>query len=603
MPGLEVVPSRDVVLTHGLLAERASTASRVALPHVLDLCEETGRLRNFDRAAGRRVDAFEGRVYDDSDVYKALEAIPLAVGLVSDDLRRDLLRRYGDWWRRIVAAQDPDGYLNTWFATHPDEPRFADVQWRHELYCLGHLLEAALASAEEVHPDRLFDVARRAFAHVRERFGPGRAMDPPGHPEIELALLRLHRLTGDPEALELARFFLTQRGSPIGREPFGELCQDHQPLREQREIRGHAVRATYLLAAVADLVTLTDDRTWEPALDALWDDLVRRKMYVTGGIGSSATNEGFTEPYDLSNDGAYAETCASIGLVLWAWRMARLKADARYADVMERALCNGLFAGVSLRGDRFFYANPMLSRGEHSRHPWFDTACCPTNLVRFLPGLGRYAYARTESALYVNLYAASLVTLDDADARLFVRTDCPWGGRVHLRFRTSRDLRLQLCLRLPDWSGAASVAVNGEAVPLVAARGYATIERSWSPDDEVELELPMAVERIRADDRVTANRGRVALRRGPLVYCVEGVDHDGSVHDLWLPPDAPLEAVHQPDLLGGVTVLRGEARRADGTAVPLRAIPYYAWANRGPTEMAVWLAESPDAVARSPTNG
>ncbi len=350
------------------------------------------------------------------------------------------------------------------------------------------------------------------------------------------------------------------------------------------------MRATYLWAAATDLVSLAGDTSWLPALDALWEDVTETRMYVTGGIGSSAKNEGFTDPFDLPNDAAYAETCAAIGLALWARRMGLLNADSRYADVLERALYNGVLAGLSLAGDRFFYVNPLQSDGSHERQPWFDTACCPSNLCRFLPSVGGLAYAARESEAYVDLYVSSRAKV--GPLTLTVETGLPWEGSARIAIDGVEEANATLHLRIPGWCAAFELHVNDERVDAEIDRGYAVLRRRWQRGDKVDVDLAMDAQRVRADDRVTTNRGRVALQRGPLVYCVEGVDHDGRVHDLVLPADAALEPTPFPEVFDDLLALEGNALRSDRRAARLRAVPYFAWANRGKGEMAVWVAES-----------
>ena len=443
---------------------RLATWRTVTVPHVMRQCEETGRLRNFDRAAGLLVDEFEGRVYDDSDVYKTLEGaahVQARAPSAAVDLRA------ADWVSRIAAAQRPDGYLNTWHQTHADATPFEDLGARHELYCAGHLLEAGLARRAATGDEQLLEVARRYVELVGERFGPGGRREPPGHPELELALLRLHAAAGDADALALARRLLEARGETSGRTSFGEYAQDHLPLREQRQAVGHAVRALYLWSAVADLVAATGDTSWRPALDAVWKDLVETRMYVTGGLGNSAENEGFTAPYDLPDDSAYAETCAAIGLVFLAHRMSRLDGHARAIDVLERALFNGVLAGVSLEGNRFFYTNPLATPGGHERQPFFECACCPTNLARFLPAVEDLFATLTRDGVRLDVYAAGHVAFDRVALRIV--TGYPWAGGVRVEVDVAGTRAFLLRLRIPGW--CRGFAVARERGARRAARG------------------------------------------------------------------------------------------------------------------------------------
>lgn len=612
--GRQPVPASAVEIDDAFWAPRLERCIDVTLPHCLEALETTGRLRNFDRAAGRIPGDFEGYYFNDSDVYKVLEGAAYALERRPD---AELEARVDGLIERIATAQRPDGYLVTWFQVDGTEEPWSNVASRHELYCAGHLLEAGIAYARATGKTRLLDVALRFIDHIGRVFGPEGKLDPPGHPEIELALLRLHQLQGERRYLDLARFFLEQRGRAEGRRLFGELCQDHRPLREQTEIVGHAVRAVYLLSALADLVIAEEDPGYRDTLERIWQDTITTRMYVTGGIGSSSHNEGFTVPYDLPNENAYAETCAAIGMVFWSHRMNLLSGEARYADVLERVLYNGLLAGISLEGNRFFYTNPLADRGRHERKPWFACACCPTNMVRFLPALGGYVYARGPDTIAVNLYVGSRATINGIDIQQ--ETRYPWDGEVVLTITPPEPEAFALDLRLPDWCRNPTLQVNGKAIEYPVVRGYAHIQRIWKPGDTVHLHLPMSVERVVADPRVEADRGRVALQRGPLVYCLEGQDNGGSACDRVLPSGAPLEAAHRPDLLGGITVLTGRGLAAEGgdsdwdedslyrSARPVRPvdllwIPYYAWQNRGPSEMAVWLPQSPSLLDPEPVS-
>jgi len=388
-----------------------------------------------------------------------------------------------------------------------------------------------------------------------------------------------------------------------------DYAQDHVPVREQREIVGHAVRAMYLYAGVADVARHTGDPALFATMEAIWHDVTLRKMYITAGIGPSAHNEGFTTPYALPNETAYAETCAAIGMALWNHRMLLLHGHAKYADVLEQALYNGSISGVSHDGGKFFYVNPLASHGHHHRQPWYGCACCPTNIVRFIPQVGGYFYATTSKGVWVNLYAASQakVTLNSQQVELIQETDYPWSGSVKLVVRPPAPVSFDVNLRLPGWCENATLRVNGQTVAAKPEdNGYLRIHRKWHPGDTIHLELQMPIQRIIAHPNVATDVGRVSLRRGPIVYCLEGVDNGGSVQDIALPRDRALEAHFEPDLLGGVTVLRGNAIRrkpiewdgvlyqpvAPNAETSIQAIPYYAWDNRAPGEMVVWLPET-----------
>jgi len=611
---------RDVRLNGGFWGARQETTFHKTLPAVFRQCEQTGRISNFDKAAGKEEGKHEGYFFNDSDVYKTIEGAAYALALAGDEK----LDQYVDELiAKIAAAQEPDGYLNTYYTLVEPERKWTDLANKHELYCAGHLIEAGIAHFEATGKRNLLDVAVRFADLIESRYGPGKRADVPGHEEIELALIRLHHLTGEARYLNLARFFFEQRGRTDGRKLYGEYCQDHCPLAEHSEIVGHAVRAMYLYSGLCDLLMLQPDAAYRQVLDRVWDDVVTRKMYVTGGIGPSARNEGFTLPYDLPNESAYAETCAAIGMVYWNQRMFQLTGEARYIDVLERELYNGVVAGVSLDGERFFYVNPLAGRGGVERQPWFECACCPPNLVRLFSSLGGYFYAQRDDELYVNLYGASTARATIGGRTVTIRqtTDFPWDSDVKLDIEVPDDggeLEFTLNLRIPDWSDAPRLRLNGaiaELPPL--SNGYLAIARNWAGASTIELALPMPIRRIECDPRVAADRGRVALQRGPLVYCLEGVDNNGAVRGLALPREAELRAEPRGDLLGGVTVVTGKTLAVEpvewgkGLYAPARpvqrvdfvAVPYYAWCNRGPGEMVVWLPESPTLVELPPIAG
>lgn len=616
---LRPVSFRSVRITDEFWAPRIRTARERTLPHCLRQCEQTGRLNNFDKAAGKLPGRFEGYFFNDSDVYKVIEGAAYVLWHGPDP---QLEARLDELITRVAAAQQPNGYLNTYFTLTPSEQPWTNTRVRHELYCAGHLLEAGIAYYEVTGKRALLDVALRFVDHIAEVFGPGRSPHVPGHQEIELALVRLYRLTGEERYLRLAEFFVEQRGRAEGRDLYGEYCQDHLPVREQTRMVGHAVRAMYYYSAVTDLAGYNNDPGYLAALERLWHDTVDRKMYITGGIGSTRSNEGFTQPYDLPNEAAYCETCAAVGLCFWSHRLNLLHGQARYADVLERALYNGMLAGVALDGEKFFYVNPLASRGDHHRQPWYRCACCPSNVIRFIPAVGNYIYAQTDTAVYVNLYVGSTVELNLAGRKVALtqETRYPWDGNVRITLNPPESLELDLCLRIPGWCPGARVKVDGESItPLPVADGYVRLARTWRPGAVIELELPMPIRRMQADPRVEADRGRVALQRGPLVYCLEAVDNGGTVFNLALPREAELTAEFRSDLLGGVMTIRGRALAAvappnvgweralyqpaaDFRPVEFVAIPYYAWDNRAPGEMVVWLPESLTLVPLPPVS-
>ncbi|HRQ73415.1 MAG TPA: glycoside hydrolase family 127 protein [Phycisphaerales bacterium] len=628
---LEAVPFTSVHVSDGFWSPRLETNRAVTIPFAFEQCEATGRLANFDRAAGAPGE-HEGFFFNDSDVYKVIEGAAYSLAIHPDpelDAYLDTLIE------RIAAAQLPDGYLNTYYTLKEPGKRWTNLRVMHELYCAGHLFEAAVAHHQATGKRTLLDVATRFADHIDATFGPGRLGGTPGHQEIEIGLMRLARHTGEKRYAELARYFLESRGRAEGRaEPlYGPYAQDHEPVARQREAVGHAVRAGYQYAAMADAAAYLGMGDYLPALDALWTDVVSSKMYVTGGLGARRSGEAFGDPYELPNDSAYAETCAAIAGALWAHRMALLHADARYADVLERIIYNAFLAGVSLSGDRFFYPNPLacdghtnFNQGTPDRAPWFACACCPVNVARFIPSVPGYVYATSKDAVFVNLYMGGTAEMRVRGVPVSItqQTDYPWDGVIRLTVTPERESEFTVMLRFPGWvydqpvpsdlyayaderEGVPELMVNNSTTLMSLDRGYIPIRRVWKAGDTIELRLPMPVRRVVADERIESNRGRVALARGPIVYCVEGADNEGHALHLVLPDDAPLSVQPRRDLLGGIVALTAPARVAyydeatDSVATrehALTAVPYYAWNHRGPGEMAVWVAREAGVVPR-----
>lgn len=618
------VPLTRVTFDDGFWAPRLDTVRRVTIPAAFLRSTETGRIRNFQIAAGQSEGQFCSRYsFDDSDVFKIIEGASYALAARPDPA----IGAYLDTLVGTIAnAQEPDGYLFTARTIAPDAPmemagrtRWSNLQWSHELYNLGHLYEAAAAHYEATGKRTLLDVALKSANLVLATFGPRARRDVPGHQEIEIGLVKLYRVTGDRRYLDQAEFFLEERGRHDTRTSYGEYAQDHKPVAAQTEAVGHSVRAAYMYAAMADVAALKGRAPYAAALERLWDNVVSRKLYLTGGIGATGAWEGFGPDYELPNS-AYAETCASIANALWNHRMFLLDPDARYMDVYERAVYNAMLSGLSLSGDLFFYPNPLLSSGQHERSPWFACACCPSNLPRFLLSMPGHAYAAAGDRVFVNLYVqgSARIPVAGGEVRLEQRSRYPWDGDIRVRVaEAATSSRFTLMLRIPGWARhapvpsdlyrhqdasahAVSLTVNGATVPVALDKGYAALTRDWSAGDEVRLVLPMPVQRVLAHDAVAADRGRVAVERGPLVFAAEWPDHGGRVTHLVLDEATPLRAVERPDQLGGVTTVTGRAtahRRRDGAVVgepqPLTLIPYYAWAHRGPGEMTVWLAREP----------
>lgn len=558
------------------------------LPVCIDQIEnQTGRMRNFENAANRAGD-HSGIFYDDSDVYKALEGI--AYSLINNP-DPELERMADEWIAKFAAAQEEDGYINTFYTLTGLEKRWSNMD-KHEMYCAGHMIEAAVAYYKATGKRELLDVSIRMADHMMEQFGPGKRAWVPGHEEIELALVKLSDVTGNSDYLDFSYWLLEQRGQGHGSKG-GEgdwnplYYQDQIPVRELRSITGHAVRAMYLFCGMADVEALKKDAGYMEALDRLWDDVVLTKMYVTGGIGSSRQNEGFTEPYDLPNYEAYCETCASVGMVYWNARMNLLTGDGKYVDVLERSMYNGALAGVSLTGDRFFYVNPLASHGDHHRREWYGTACCPSQISRFLPSIGSYIYGTTDDALWVNLYVESVtrVPVNGGEITLRQETSYPWDGEVILTVASlPKPMKKEVRLRIPDWCKSYGVAVNGEEInPVTIEKGYVVIPKQWKEGDEITLNMDMPVEMVASAPQVKENIGKRAVQRGPLVYCAEETDNN-DFENILLTKGTSFAPAFDKTVLGGVTVI--DAVTDDSV---IRLIPYYAWDNREAGEMKVWI--------------
>lgn len=630
----EPIPFSDVHFEDVFWAPRLETNRAVTIPYAFEKCEESKRFYHFERAAkvlrGETLEDLSppGLTFDDTDPYKVLEGASFGLS-VKYDAKMDT---YLDQVISLIAsAQEPDGYLFTTRTINPEAPhewagprRWVNVKrLSHELYNMGHLYEAAAAHYQATGKRTLLDVATKNADLLCETFGPGKNEDAPGHQIIEMGLVRLYRVTGEEKYLDLAKFFLDTRGPGDG-----EYSQAHQRVVDQDEAVGHAVRATYMYSGMADVAALTGDRAYVAALGRIWDNVVSKKLYITGGIGATGSGEAFGPNYYLPNMSAYCETCAAIGNVYWNQRMFLLHGDSRYVDVLERTLYNGLISGISLEGRDFFYPNPLESRGQHSRSPWFGCACCPGNIARFLASVPGYVYAKKDKAVYVNLYAGSEGTIDLNGNAVTLRqeTRYPWDGRVRIVVEPQAKGPFTIYLRIPGWARnrpvpsdlyayadgveiAPTLRVNDKAIPVNPSKGYAAIDRTWNSGDTIELDLPMPIRKVVAHEKVEANRHRFSLERGPVVYCLEGVDHpEGQVRNLVFDPSAAFETAFRPDLLGGVQVLTGKASKVSldeqgersTSSIDMTAIPYYAWCNRGSNEMVVWVATRPEDVYVKP---
>jgi uncharacterized protein len=651
---IRAVPSTAVQLTDGFWRPRLEINRTVTIPHIMRENEQTGRVDNFLKAAHKVEGPYQGQRYNDTDVYKIIEAASYSLKIAPDpalDKKLDALIAI------VAAAQEADGYLYTPRSVDPKNPapgagpeRWSWLGTSHELYDQGHMYEAAVAHFEATGKRTLLNVAIKSADLVCKVFGPNARHDVPGHEEIELALVKLSRATGDRKYLDEAKFFLDERGRPHTNPPitfepgsrfaiYNDLAyrQDQEPVVAQTQAVGHAVRATYLYSAMTDVAALLHDAPFGHTVDALWRDVASKRMYLTGGLGAEARTEAFGADYVLPNR-AYAETCASVGGMLWYHRMFLREGDAAYYDTFERTLYNGYLSGVSLSGDRFFYQNPLVSNGTIERSAYFDVACCPANLSRLMEQIPGLIYAQRDNELYVNLFVGSTaaVNVGGASAHVTQDTEYPWDGRVTIHVDPDRPADFTLDVRIPGWSrgeamptdlyrfadvgnvrlkpdatsGAADVrlkpdatsgatsgahvpsgfsrtsptlSINGKPVALTLDKGFARLHRVWRKGDVIVLDLPMPIRRVLAHDRVAEDRGRAAIQRGPIVYCLEAVDNSSAgehIGDIRLPLDAPLAHTFKANVLGGVEVITGGH---------LVAVPYYAWNNRGKGEMAVWI--------------
>jgi DUF1680 family protein len=580
----------DVKIDDGFWTPRLLIHKDVTLPVCIDQIEnQTGRIRNFEYAA-KGEGEHSGIFFDDSDVYKALEGMAYSLQVEPDPV---LEAKCDEWIDKFAAAQQPDGYLNTFYTLTGLENRWKDMD-RHEMYCAGHMTEAAVAYYKATGKRKLLDVAIRFADHMMTVFGPEGRHWVPGHEEIELALVKLFEVTGEKKYLDFAGWLLDQRGHGYG--SYGDertwpaiYYQDEVPVLDLSRITGHAVRSMYLYCGMADVAAYTGDKGLTDALDRLWDHVVNRNMYVTGGIGQSSSNEGITEDYDLPNLTAYCETCASVGMVLWNWRMLQFTGDGKYADVMERSLYNGALAGISLKGDRFFYVNPLESLGGHHRQEWFGCACCPSQICRFIPSVGNYAYGTSEKALWVNLYMGSDVTVKLAGKEMKVHqtTAYPWDGNVTLEMGLQKPVKGEIRLRIPGWCKDYTLAVNGKAVSAPVEKGYAVLSGKWKDKDKIELVLNMPVEVVAADPRVKEDEGKRAVQRGPIVYCIEEVDNPEGFDDLALTGGMDFKVEKLPKKQWwGHEIMQISARTGEEE---MTLIPYFAWDNREAGKMKVWI--------------
>ncbi|MFP7253940.1 glycoside hydrolase family 127 protein [Terribacillus goriensis] len=621
-----------------LVAEQVIPYQWKALNDQLPDTAPSHAIENFRIVAGEAAGEYYGTVFQDSDVAKWLETVAYSLRSFPNP---ELEEAADEVISLIGRAQADDGYLNTYYMLVEPDHRWTNLRDNHELYCAGHLIEAAVAYYETTGKRAFIEIMENYAELIRRTFGieDGKLQGYPGHPEIELALLRLFDATGKREHLELAAYFIEQRGQEphyfdmekerrhsLGAPPtwndqntnFGlgyAYMQAHLPVRQQEEAVGHSVRAVYLYAAMAYLARKTNDAELQAVCDTLWDDVTKRKMYITGGLGSAVDGEAFTDAYDLPNDSMYCETCASVGLVFWAKQMLLLSPDRKYADVLERAIYNGTISGMDLDGKRFFYVNPLEVNAyqagrkdqEHVkqvRQKWFACACCPPNLARLIASIEDYAYTQTKDTLYTHLYMAGSVEtkIGELPIKLTQKHQYPWDARISVTVGDKGQFKL--AFRIPGWCENAKASVNVEAVAADdLVNGYLVLERMWEKGDQIELLLPQQVMRVYSNPKIGMNQGQVALQRGPVVYCLEEVDNGKSLAGLRLPRESEITAAFEEEVLNGVVVLETEGLKAADSdvlyqtdspslePVKLRAIPYYAWCNRQAGEMRIWIHE------------
>lgn len=626
---IAAVPMDRVQVSGGFWAQKMETNRAVTIPHIFDQNESTGRVDNLRKGAGLMTGDYSGRRFNDTDVYKIIEAASFSLAEHPDPA---LAKKIDDLIALIAKNQQPDGYLMPARTINPQKPApgLGTERWEyentgsHETYNSGHLIEAAVAHARATGQNNLLDIAKKNADLLVRTFGPNARVDAPGHEEVELSLVKLYRLTGDRRYFDLAKFFLDTRGTDhTASKDYTEQSwqlyndrpyrQDDKPLTEQRIGEGHAVRGVYVYSAMADVAGMMNDAAYDRAVDAIWQDVYAKRAYVTGGLGSVGGTEAFGNEYQLPNRSAYTETCASVGAILWNHRMFLKSGDAKYLDAFEQTLYNGLLSGVSVKGDTFFYQNPLeavVSNGRgrgastvaasmnaatgDRRSPYFDVACCPANLARLIAQLPGLVYATRGNEIFVNLYMNSEATLDVNGAKVTVRqqTNYPWDGRVAISVTADKPVNVVVNTRVPGWQGktvfASDLYTFEGAAPAATSTGWTPhrVAAKAAPSN-VAVNLAMPVRRVVANENLKEDAGKTAIMRGPIVYAFEGIDNGGTALDIKLPAGVTFTPVSRPDLLGGVTVLT--AKVGDRT---ITAVPYFAWANRGRGEMAVWLAKT-----------
>jgi DUF1680 family protein len=620
---ISMVNIKNVELTDSFWLPKIKTVQNTSIKYGIEKCVFEGRLDNFLIAGKKKKGKVKGKMpFDDTDVYKIIEGA--SYSLISAPNKA--LKNYLDSIIAIIKiGQEPDGYLTTWFTIDPENPpapwvnktgkRWTGVVSSHELYNSGHLFHAAAAHYIATGKRNFLDIALKNADLLVESFGPGKLTLPPGHQIVETGLVKLYRITKNENYLKLAKYFLDLRGDSTTHKLYGEYAQDDKPVKQQTEIEGHAVRAVYMYAGMTDIGTMYNDTSYLHAVKNIWTNMVNRKMYITGGLGARHEGESFGNDYELPNLSAYAETCASIGDVLWNIRLFELSGESRYFDIIERTMYNGLISGISLDGKKFFYVNPLeadgkfaFNQGAKTRQGWFDCSCCPTNLIRFIPSIPGIIYATRNDTLYVNLFASNKarVTINNSVINIKQQTDYPWDGKIRLSVHSEDAIPFTLKFRIPGWtnnqvmpgnlynfinqiSSPVKIKVNGKDTDYYKSKGYACINRTWKSNDQIELILPMVIKYVAANKMVNADSNLTALEYGPLVYCFEEIDNS-SLDKLTMPEDVNLRVVRNDKLLGGINEVVGDVPAITGKGkLRITAIPYYAWSNRGEGSMKVWL--------------
>jgi uncharacterized protein len=625
---LKTLDFKDVTISGGFWLNRQEVNQKVSLKHAYAMLQKAGNIENLKLAAGLETGEFKGRNFSDETVYKWLEAMAWELGRSGDEELKILA---DEVIMIIQAAQQEDGYLDSYYQLVEPDQKFTDLDHSHELYCAGHFIQAAVAFKRAVNDDRLLEVACRLVDNLDSIFGPGKREGTCGHPIIEMALVELYRVTAEARYLRLAQFFIDQRGKGRMRGYAGygaEYHQDHVPVRAANEVIGHAVRQVYLLSGVTDLYMETGEKALIDASLRLWNDLTQTKMYITGGVGSRYDGESFGNAYELPTDVCYCETCAAIGSLFWNWRLLLITGNSQYADLIERTLYNGILSSPGLDGSHFYYVNPLMVRDGryvrlssnppegkviNGRPEWHDVACCPPNVMRLFASLNHYFATQNSTGIQIHQYGQAEISvyLDDGNQTILkMDSNYPWDGKIRIRVEKSSGNAFALSLRIPAWSRNVSARVNGELIKEPAIEnGYLVLNRPWIAGDILELDLSMQVFLVESNPRIDATRGCLAIQRGPLIYCLEAQDQPAGVNllDVQIDPDTILQSAWRKDL-GGIMTVEAEGfvvlpeewqfdlyRSTDQVQTPkkqkihLTAIPYYAWGNRGLNSMRVWI--------------